>query len=319
MIDKVQACFLGLAVGDALGVPVEFRDRSYFRDHPVKEMLGYGTWNQPPGTWSDDSSLAFCLAQSLLRGYDLNDVAKKFVDWHYEGYWGAHHKCFDIGGATRAAIIALKKGESPLFSGGLDEDSNGNGSLMRIAPAAFYFSRVSDDELYQRVKEVSSITHGHFRSVFSCYVFCKFLIELSHGQDKTLSLRNVGKAIRDFSINKQFNPGEIKRFERILDGSIVEADESSIHGSGYVLHTLEAAIWCFMTTDNYREAVLKAVNLGDDTDTTACVTGALAGLYYGREAIPAEWLNILARKNDIMKLSEDFTDSLKKQILHGKP
>jgi ADP-ribosyl-[dinitrogen reductase] hydrolase len=128
----------------------------------------------------------------------------------------------------------------------------------------------------------------------------------------------VGKEIRDFSINKQFNPNEIKRFERILDGSIVEADESSIHGSGYVLHTLEAAIWCFMTTDNYRVAVLKAVNLGDDTDTTACVTGALAGLYYGREAIPVEWLNILARKNDIMKLSEDFTDSLKKQILHGK-
>jgi ADP-ribosyl-[dinitrogen reductase] hydrolase len=318
MIDKVQACFLGLAVGDALGVPVEFRDRSYFRDHTVKEMLGYGTWNQPPGTWSDDSSLAFCLAESLSRGYDLNDVAKKFVDWHYEGYWGAHHKCFDIGGATRAAIIALKKGESPLFSGGLDEDSNGNGSLMRIAPAAFYFSRVSDDKLYQGVKKVSSITHGHFRSVFSCYVFCKFLIELSHGQDKTLSLRNVGKEISDFSINRQFNPNEIKRFERILDGSIVEADESSIHGSGYVLHTLEAAIWCFMTTDNYREAVLKAVNLGDDTDTTACVTGALAGLYYGREAIPAEWLNILARKNDIMKLSEDFTDSLKKQILHGK-
>jgi ADP-ribosylglycohydrolase len=122
----------------------------------------------------------------------------------------------------------------------------------------------------------------------------------------------VGKAIRDFSINKQFNPSEIKRFERILDGSIVDADESSIHGSGYVLHTLEAAIWCFMTTDNYKEAVLKAVNLGDDTDTTACVTGALAGLYYGPQAIPADWLNVLARKNDIMKLAENFTESLKK-------
>jgi ADP-ribosyl-[dinitrogen reductase] hydrolase len=313
MVDKVQACFLGLAVGDALGVPVEFRDRSYFRDHPVKEMLGYGTWNQPPGTWSDDSSLAFCLADSLVSGYDLNDVARKFIAWNYEGYWGAHYKCFDIGGATRTAILALKKGESPLFSGGLDEDSNGNGSLMRIAPAAFYFSNLTDDELFQRVKEVSSITHAHFRSVFSCYIFCKFLIELALGQDKALSLRNVGKVTRNFSINKQFNPNEIKRFERILDGSIVDADESSIHGSGYVLHTLEAAIWCFVTTDNYREAVVKAVNLGDDTDTTACVTGALAGLYYGSQAIPAEWLDVLARKNDIEKLAEDFTESFNKR------
>jgi ADP-ribosyl-[dinitrogen reductase] hydrolase len=319
MIDKVQGCFLGLAVGDALGVPVEFRDRSYFRSRPVKEMLGYGTWNQPPGTWSDDSSLAFCLAESLLNGYDLNDVAKKFIDWRYDGYWGAHHKCFDIGGATRAAILLLKKGESPLFSGSIGEDSNGNGSLMRIAPAAFYFSNLNDDEFFQRIKEVSSITHAHFRSVFSCYVFCKFMIELSRQQDKILALQHVGKDIREFSINKQFNPVEINRFQRILDGSIAEANEDSIHGSGYVLHTLEAAIWCFMKTDNYSEAVLKAVNLGDDTDTTACVTGALAGLYYGDQAIPAAWISILARKSDILKLSEDFAEALKKQPLQGKP
>jgi ADP-ribosyl-[dinitrogen reductase] hydrolase len=157
---------------------------------------------------------------------------------------------------------------------------------MRIAPAALFFSNLDDIHLYQRVKEVSSITHAHFRSVSSCYIFCKFLIELYQGRDKTLALRNIGNHIRDFSNNNQFNPDEIKRFERILDAGIIQADESSIHGSGYVLHTLEAAIWCFMTTDQYSDAVLKAVNLGDDTDTTACVTGALAGLYMAPSQSP---------------------------------
>ena len=131
---NIKSCFLGLAIGDALGVPVEFRDRAFFKDHPVKEMLGYGSWNQPLGTWSDDSSLTFCLAQSLAEGYNLHDIGKKFVAWYKEGYWGAHHKLFDIGGTTRTSIERISVGENPLFSGELEENSNGNGSPMRIAP-----------------------------------------------------------------------------------------------------------------------------------------------------------------------------------------
>ena len=143
---NIKSCFLGLAIGDGLGVPVEFRDRSFLKDFPVKEMLGYGSWNQPPGTWSDDSSLTFCLAESLVNGYSLHDIGKKFVAWYKEGYWGAHHKLFDIGGTTRASIERISAGENPLFSGEPDESSNGNGALMRITPAALYFYNVSDDD-----------------------------------------------------------------------------------------------------------------------------------------------------------------------------
>lgn len=304
--ENIKSCFLGLAIGDALGVPVEFRDRSYFKDHPVKDMLGYGTWNQPPGTWSDDSSLAFCLAESLISGYDLNDIGKKFVAWYSNGYWGAHHKLFDIGGTTRMAFARVRDGEDPRFAGEVDEDSNGNGSLMRIAPASIYFYNETDAILFERIKEVSSVTHGHFRSVFSCFVFSKYLIELFKGSDKFLALKKIGLSISRFANKNEFNPAEVKRFDRVLSGGIQHAKVDSIHSSGYVLHTLEAAFWCFLTTESYEEAVLKAVNLGGDTDTTGCVTGALAGMYYGESAIPLIWLVKLAREKDIIKLSDDF-------------
>jgi ADP-ribosyl-[dinitrogen reductase] hydrolase len=316
--ENVKSCFLGLAIGDALGVPVEFRDRSFFKDQPVREMLGYGSWNQPPGTWSDDSSLTFCLAESLINGYELNDIGKKFVDWYSNGYWGAHHKLFDIGGTTRIALVRIRDGGDPTFSGELDEDSNGNGSLMRITPASLYFCDESDDILYTRIKEVSSMTHAHFRSVFSCFIFSKYLIELFKGEEKLTALRKAMTSVSEFATLNEFNPAEINRFDRIFSGDILHAKTDTIHSSGYVLHTLEAALWCFLTTNSYSEAVLKAVNLGEDTDTTGCVTGAMAGLYYGEDAIPATWRVGLAREKDIIKLSEDFTDSLKKKILQGK-
>ena len=315
MIEKIKGCFLGLAVGDALGVPVEFRDRSYFKTQPVSGMLGYGTWNQPPGTWSDDSSMSFCLAESLVSNYDLKDIGSTFVRWYQEGYWGARLKLFDIGGTTRCALARIAGGEDPLFSGEFGEESNGNGSLMRIAPGALYFSEIPDKELYDRVKEISAITHAHFRSVFSCFIFSKFVIQLFKGEEKFVAFENACKSISDFAAKNNFNVNELQLFERILTGTIISTPEQSIESGGYVLHTLEASIWSFLNTDSYSDAVLKAINLGGDTDTTGCVTGALAGVYHGIDSSPAEWLNVLAREKDIIKLSEDFTESLKKRIL----
>jgi ADP-ribosyl-[dinitrogen reductase] hydrolase len=138
MLDKINASLIGLAVGDALGVPVEFYDRDRLKKDPVSTMRAFGSWNQPKGTWSDDSSLTFCLAESLTKGYDLNDIANNFILWRQEGFWGAHHKVFDIGGATRFAIDRLLKGTPPTLSGGMMADDNGNGSLMRIFPLLFY-------------------------------------------------------------------------------------------------------------------------------------------------------------------------------------
>ncbi|AYB30923.1 ADP-ribosylglycohydrolase family protein [Chryseolinea soli] len=316
--ENITSCFLGLAIGDALGVPVEFKGRSYFSNQPVRGMLGYGTWNQPPGTWSDDSSLTFCLAESLVAGYDLNDIGKKFVAWYSNGYWGAHHKLFDVGGTTRVALARIRDGEDPKFAGELDEDSNGNGSLMRIAPAPLYFCNETDEVLFERIKEISSVTHGHFRSVLSCFIFSKVMIELFKGEDKSSALQNAVEATKDFSHRSEFNVAELEKFDRVLSGKIQHVHANQISSSGYVLHTLEAALWCFLNTDSYRDAVLKAVNLGGDTDTTGCVAGALAGLYYGESSLPMEWTIALAREKDIIKLAGDFTESIKNKILDGK-
>ncbi|MGB4437301.1 MAG: ADP-ribosylglycohydrolase family protein, partial [Acetomicrobium sp.] len=142
--DKVIGGLLGLCIGDALGVPVEFQSREKLKRNPVKDMMGYGTHNQPPGTWSDDSSLAFCLAESLCNGFDLQDIADKFVKWMYEGYWTPWGKAFDVGHTTQIAISRLKKGVDPLESGPTDERSNGNGSLMRILPLIFYVEKMDE-------------------------------------------------------------------------------------------------------------------------------------------------------------------------------
>jgi ADP-ribosyl-[dinitrogen reductase] hydrolase len=286
--DRIEGCFIGLAVGDALGVPVEFSDRESLKQNPVTDMRGFGTWNQPPGTWSDDSSLAFCTAESLTKGYDLNDIGQSFVKWMNEGYWGAHHKVFDIGNATRQAISKLSSGVDSLHSGNTSNDSNGNGSLMRIAPASIYFHQLNDVELRKKMQEISGITHAHSISVSMCYEFSKMVQLIIAGKEKLVACEKFGRMYQNMP-------------------------EENIHSSGYVVHTLEASVWSFINSSSYSEAVLKAVNLGEDTDTTACVTGAVAGLYYGVESIPETWRNAIARRDDIILLAKTFAANVKQR------
>ena len=315
--ENIVGCFIGLAVGDALGVPVEFSRRLSLKTRPVTGMRGYGTWHQPAGTWSDDSSLTFCLAESLIGGYDPNDIGKKFLDWYATGYWGAHHKLFDIGRATQEALERIKKKEDPRYSGNYDVDSNGNGSLMRIVPASLYFANEADDDFYDNLREISSITHAHFRSVLSCFIFSKLTAELLKGADRDSAYENVIRDVSMFADRHDFNKDELTLFEPLLNGKIASKKEESIRSSGYVLDTLTASIWCFLTTESFSSAVLKAVNLGDDTDTTGCVTGALAGLYYGENNIPTEWKNALARRDDIVTLANTFMEVSKKRFGHA--
>jgi ADP-ribosyl-[dinitrogen reductase] hydrolase len=312
--ENIVGCFLGLAAGDALGVPVEFKSRSFLKLNPVTEMFGYGVWDQPSGTWSDDSALAFCLAESLLNGYDLNDIAQKSAQWMRAGYWSAHGDVFDIGGTTRMALDRIAQGEDARFSGETDERSNGNGSLMKIAPASLYFANAKDEELFAAIKAISSITHAHFRSVFGCYIFSIYIAELLNGADKHIALKSTAMRAREFARKQAFNAKEVALYIRILEGMLPSLREEDIYSGGYVIHTLEASIWCLLTTTSYKDAVLKAVNLGDDTDTTACVTGALAGLYYGQGSIPFAWCELLVRKSDIIKLANSFQDCLQKKI-----
>lgn len=312
MENKIQSGLFGLAVGDALGVPVEFYSRSHLKENPVFEMIGFGTHYQPAGTWSDDSSLAFCLAESLCKGYDLSDIARNFVKWYSTELWTPHGKVFDIGIATRNAIHNIAKGHEPELCGGFEEKDNGNGSLMRILPLVFYLHKEKDVEvIYKKVKEVSSITHAHFRSGFACFIYVVYALEILNDVDKREAYKNMQKIVSDFLSDKKFNPIEIQLFDRILKNSIAEYPESEIESSGYVLHSLEASLWCFLNLNTYEETVLKVVNLGGDTDTTAAITGGLAGMYYGIDNIPQKWISTLARKNDVDDLCERLSSKLK--------
>jgi ADP-ribosyl-[dinitrogen reductase] hydrolase len=304
--EKIKSLLLGVAVGDALGVPVEFRKRESLRKNPVNDMMGYGTHHQPPGTFSDDSSFTFCLAEMLTGEFDLNTLARNFTRWQDEGYWTAGGNVFDVGITTGKAIARLKKGVRPEQAGGTDDDSNGNGSLMRISPLIFYLVDKPVNERFEIIRKVSSVTHAHIRSVIACFYYLEFGRQLLEGKDKFEIYGNLREEIPAFLNSLTVDPTEIARFDLLLQGNIVEQTEDTISGSGYVVRTLEAAIWCLLTTNSYREAVLKAVNLGDDTDTTAAVTGGLAGLLHGTDDIPAGWIIQLARYNDIEDLAERF-------------
>lgn len=311
MKNRIESGLFGVAIGDALGVPIEFKSREKLKLNPVVDMMGFMSWNQPPGTFSDDSSLAFCTAESLCKGYDIEDMAQTFVKWMQEGYWGAHHKVFDIGGTTRYSLARVVKGESARNSGNFFEEDNGNGSLMRILPLVFYLQQEKDVEvIYKKVKEVSSITHAHFRSVFACFIYVVYCLEILKDKDKFEAYKEMQNVVAKFLESKEFNPIEIGLFDRILKNDISAYPENEIHSSGYVLHSLEASFWCFLNSDSYKETVLKAVNLGEDTDTTGAIAGGLAGIYYGIENIPQKWIDNLVRSNDIKDLAERLSQKI---------
>ena len=308
--DLVKSALFGVAVGDALGVPVEFKPRSYFKDSPVTDLIGYGTYNQPPGTWSDDSSLTFCLAESLQHGFNLQDIANNFVKWNQGGFWTAHGSVFDIGMATSAALHKVGRGVPAQQAGGTDEDSNGNGSLMRILPLLFYIYDKPISERFELTKQVSSITHAHPRSVAACFYYLEFARLLMQGKDKFEIYNELKSTISIFFESQEDLTPEITTYERILNDDIFSLEESDILSSGYVVHALEASMWCFLTTDNYKDAVLKAVNLGRDTDTTAAITGGLAGLLYGFDSIPSHWSENIAKSKDIEQLALRLANSI---------
>ncbi len=308
---KILSGLMGVCVGDALGVPVEFSRREKRVKNPVTTMTGYGTYNQPPGTWSDDSSLTLCLAEALCEGFNLEAIAHNFCRWRYESYWTARGKVFDIGGTTRQAISNLKKGVPPTQAGGSQEWNNGNGSLMRILPMAFRYKVVDFPELIEEVHDCSCITHGHLRSQIACGIYVSIAICLLEGlEPKAAYLDGIERVKPIYSPPKY--AGEMHLFSRILEGEIDSLPMDAISSSTYVLHSLEAALWCLLTTSSYAEAVLKAVNLGGDTDTIGAITGGLAGTNYGIDNISAKWLEVLARKDDIIELAKKLHKTYKR-------
>lgn len=300
---QLRAALLGLAVGDALGVPVEFQSRPARRQDPVVHMREYGTHHQPAGTWSDDASLTFCLAQAIADGFSVGKVAEYSRRWYYENLWTPHGRVFDIGITTREALSRLQSDPDLILAGGTDEYSNGNGALMRILPLAFYQEDAPLAERFELIRQVSAITHGHIRSAVACLLYLEMARHLRAGHTPANAYaamcQQAPAQLRELNISA----AEIAQFDYLLTGRLADLPVQIIRSGGYVLHTLEASLWCLLRHETYAETVLAAVNLGDDTDTTGAVTGGLAGLYYGEAAIPSEWLAVLARRADIEDLA----------------
>ncbi len=304
MTHPIRNALLGLVVGDALGVPVEFQDRSTLKENPVTDMTGYGTYNQPPGTWSDDSSLALCLADELSKGFNLQNIANSFVKWLYANHWTPYGEVFDVGNSTEKAITRLEGGVPPEQSGETDKNSNGNGSLMRILPLLFHVKDVADElERYEVIRQVSAITHAHVRSTLSCFYYLEFARFIFDSHSPQSAYKKANQSFLGLTEKFQIDKDEVANFDRLTKGTIDTFEEENIYSDTYVIYTLEASIWCILTTNNYKEAVLKAVNLGKDTDTNAAVTGGLAGLIYTAENIPKEWVNKIARLEDIEEVA----------------
>jgi len=290
-LERYRGCLLGLAVGDALGTAVEFMPRGSFP--AVRDMVGGGAFHLQPGQWTDDTSMALCLAESLLerKGFDAKDQMERYLNWYQHGYLSSTGRCFDIGNATRAALEKFNLTGEPM-SGSVHPSQAGNGSIMRLAPIPMYFAPDRKKVIFFSAKS-SRTTHAARECVEACMLFGSMLASALGGMDKESVLAEAG-----------FSGLRSARIQAIAAGEYREKSMQQIRGSGYVVDSLEAALWCFAKTDSYAEAVLTAVNLGDDADTTAAVCGQIAGAYYGQNGIPPAWRKKLHLHDRIVALAD---------------
>lgn len=296
----IKNTFLGFILADALGVPVEFSSRSQLGKNPVKDMIGYGTYNMPEGSWSDDSSMTL-ITLDVLSKYGLNyeKLMSDFIKWYKEGYMTPTDRLFDIGISTSDALNKKILGFNALDCGGKSTYSNGNGSLMRIYPFVFYTMNLSKEERKKVIFDASSLTHAHDISKYGCLILCEYLIKLLNGNDKYDAY---------YEICNEFKETAPDVYDRLLNKDIYKLNSTSIKSSGYIVDTLEAVIYSFLKYDNYKDIVLFAINLGEDTDTIGAIVGGLAGMYY--KDIPIEWINKLKKLDMILKIIEDFSNSI---------
>ena len=281
MNEKMKSGIIGFAVGDALGVPVEFLHRDILQKHPINEMIGYGSHNVPEGTWSDDTSLIVATMDSIKENGNINfaDIMYKFTEWMNLAKYTATDKLFDIGISTRKAISNFEKGNDAINCGTKGINENGNGSLMRILPFVYYlkFSNLSEEEKTTLINQASSLTHAHEISQLGCKIYADYVTLLLDGNDKEQALEQLKK----IDYNKYYADTSIEAYQRILKKDLKSLNIDQIRSSGYVVDTLEASLWCTIKNDSYESTVITAVNLGEDTDTIGAITGSLNGIIYG--------------------------------------
>jgi len=321
MASAILNSIMGSCIADALGVPVEFVNRERLRENPVIDMRSYGTYNQKAGTWSDDTSMTLCLVDSLSKGLDYNDIMTNFMKWINTGDYTPYVEVFDVGNATRKALMRFADGIDPLDCGGLSDNDNGNGSLMRILPILFYLQSIygteltENDEAMNIIHNVSALTHAHKRSLIACGIYISIASKLIGDMQLSIAVESgIYSALEYYKKHDEF-VDELHHYKRLSNKTFSKTPVKDIKSSGYVVDTLEAAIWCLLNTKDYKECVLLAVNLGEDTDTVAAVAGGLAGLYYGYESIPKEWISIIAKHDYIKNLSEQLYVTLSKTCI----
>lgn len=293
MINRFRGALLGLACGDAVGTTVEFKRRGTFP--VVTDMVGGGPFHLKPGEWTDDTSMALCLATSLVekRGFHPIDQMNRYVLWWREGYLGSNGTCFDVGTTVMRALGKYRQTGDP-FSGPTAPDTAGNGCLMRLVPVPMFFFHDRQQVIHYSA-ESARTTHGAAECLDGSRLFGAILHSALTGAAK-------GEALAA-AMDLDFESASI---QAIAMGSYLDKDVNAIRGSGYVVEALEAALWCFHRTTSYRDAVLAATNLGHDADTTAAICGQLAGAYYGESGIPDAWLTKLAMGKEIRLLADQL-------------
>ncbi|MCX7006680.1 MAG: ADP-ribosylglycohydrolase family protein [Kiritimatiellaeota bacterium] len=295
-----RGALLGLAVGDALGTAVEFKPRGSFS--PVKDITGGGPFDLNPGQWTDDTSMALCLAESLVecRGFDPADQMDRYVHWYREGHLSSTGECFDIGNATRTALEKFRQTQEP-FSGSTDPRSAGNGSLMRLAPVPLFFAN-DPAQAIERAGESSRTTHATITCIDACRFMGGLIVGAVCGTTKKELLAMAYCPVPGYWQQHPLTP----EVAAVAQGSFKQKEPPAIKGSGYVVRSLEAALWAFHKSATFEEGALLAVNLGDDADTTGAIYGQLAGAFYGFDGIPAHWRNVIAQADMI----QNFADRL---------
>jgi ADP-ribosyl-[dinitrogen reductase] hydrolase len=299
LTDRYDGALLGLAAGDALGTTVEFRRPGTFE--PVTDIVGGGPFNLEPGQWTDDTSMALCLAESLLeRGFDPVDQLQRYVRWFRHGHHSSTGRCFDIGNTVRDALTRFEDTGDP-WSGSTDPHAAGNGSLMRLAPIPLFFLDVPEVAI-ARAADSSRTTHGAPEAVDACRYYCGLMIGALQGLSKEELVSPLFTPVAALWAQQPL----ASKIEAIARGSFLRKEPPDIQGSGYVVHSMEAALWAFARSTSFRDGALLAVNLGDDADTTGAIYGQLAGAFYGAEAIPAAWRARLARGDEITALAKSL-------------
>ncbi len=294
-LDRYRGSLVGLAAGDAVGTTLEFTPREYVE--PIKDMVGGGPFNLEPGQWTDDTSMALCLAESLVEagGFDPFDQMRRYCKWCSSGYLSSNGRCFDIGMTTSDALTRFQSTDEP-YAGSTDPNAAGNGSIMRLAPVALFFSP-DEDAVREHAALSSQTTHGAAECIDACEILATLIHRVLTGASK--------EQLREPVAGEWSSVG----IASIAEHDYLTKSENEIRGTGYVVESLEAALWCFHTTDDFKSAILQAANLGNDADTTAAICGQVAGAYYGYASIPASWRDKLAMRDEIVRLADCLHDS----------